>query len=893
MGWGIQWIVDKITFPSPPSSYSLTSHPDLFFIKNPSAKAAGPGIPCMMYAIPQGAPVILVHAHSNGCDIGDMRQTLQSISESLRVHVMSFEYPGYGLNVGSPNMRVIDEAANAVLNYLLKDLNINPAQIVWYGRSIGSGPATRIVHRLTKEHKVNPGGLIIQCGFANFKEVAGFLFGRWAKRFVSPLWPNEAMVKDLNCPVLIIHGRADKMIPISQAEQLWKVVQQKDQSKFHTCDCGHNDFNFQLCTLRPIYEFLVRVISTPGFPAQNFKVEIDPARRSFVRHIGPLQSRIPVYTFRRPELEEWMKALQAKKLQSVDVAAGKNMVLDASAEAPGDAKTGMKLDMTASPKGGPEAEDEAGPRLAAGKEDLGSADETGSASPKQPPAPVKDRKSKGKEAAEKKKAEVFEIPNYCELPPVTDPSEALGTSEGMLRLCAARVERYLERVQQHLNDVDGLESKPVTEIVEFVESEFWAADPLLCLWAEISLPKGEVSRFRLGPFFVNNSGEAGQDDNLPGLPSEDLLRVPLWTFSLSAAHFRYLAEWSLLHSERIMRTLPERGSSSCCAPCCCGRGSSSKSAGSRRKKADSKMQHPCRGVLSTLLAAHFVNWVEKNEEIRLLISKFAELHQRPEDAFRLHAATAAMSQPLAGGVPELAVPLAEEVSTTTPPNAVVGAQPLPQERVSYGRGLTVPKPPWHARTFADMGRDFLGDRLGSQSVLLEAALLQLWGVEDVDGMFADGKPMPAFGDCAAALETLSRPAPERSLDWVVANVLLHYDRVLRPPAADAKKGLVPVDALRPEAQTAGLAINRAMRAFVHAKQRERRELERRKLRNPPTPHKVATVAARQTEAAPDSAVLDMDPPPPATAELPKDPPEGEQQALENFSKAANDARRTL
>ena len=32
------------------------------------------------------AEVLLVHAHSNGCDIGDMRQTLQSISESLKVH---------------------------------------------------------------------------------------------------------------------------------------------------------------------------------------------------------------------------------------------------------------------------------------------------------------------------------------------------------------------------------------------------------------------------------------------------------------------------------------------------------------------------------------------------------------------------------------------------------------------------------------------------------------------------------------------------------------------------------------------------------------------------------------------------------------------------------------
>ena len=33
-------------------------------------------------------------------------------------------------------------------------------------------------------------------------EVAGHLFGRVAKQLVSPLWRNEAMVKDLRCPAL-------------------------------------------------------------------------------------------------------------------------------------------------------------------------------------------------------------------------------------------------------------------------------------------------------------------------------------------------------------------------------------------------------------------------------------------------------------------------------------------------------------------------------------------------------------------------------------------------------------------------------------------------------------------------------------------------------------------
>ncbi|CAJ1396479.1 unnamed protein product [Effrenium voratum] len=146
----------------------------------------------MLYAVRQGAPVLLVHAHSNGCDIGDMRQTLQSISESLKVHVMSFEFPGYGLHLGHASMRSIDEAAAAVLNYIVNDLKINLTQVVWYGRSIGSGPAMRAVHRISQELKQQPGGVVLQCGFANFPEVAGHLFGRVAKRLVSRLWPNEA-----------------------------------------------------------------------------------------------------------------------------------------------------------------------------------------------------------------------------------------------------------------------------------------------------------------------------------------------------------------------------------------------------------------------------------------------------------------------------------------------------------------------------------------------------------------------------------------------------------------------------------------------------------------------------------------------------------------------------
>ena len=113
-------------------------------------------------------------------------------------------------------------------------------------------------------------------------------------RGVLELFFGEAMLKDLRCPVLLIHGRNDTMIPIQQSEKLWEAVHLKELSHFHSCDCGHNDFNFRRCTLRPIYDFLLGVISSNGFPSHNFQIEIDPSRRALVRHIGALRGRIPV-----------------------------------------------------------------------------------------------------------------------------------------------------------------------------------------------------------------------------------------------------------------------------------------------------------------------------------------------------------------------------------------------------------------------------------------------------------------------------------------------------------------------------------------------------------------------------------------------------------------------
>jgi len=761
---GLQRIVEALTFPSPPCSYSLTQYPELLFIKKPSAPTAT-GIPCLLFAIPRGAPVLVVHAHSNGCDIGDTYRTMQTISESLRVHVMSFEYPGYGLLPGTASMISIDETAGAVLSFILNELHVNPRQLVWYGRSIGSGPAVRTAHNITKNLNQQPGGLIVQCGFANFKEVAGHLFGSMAKRLVNPMWPNETMMADLKCPVLLIHGRADTMIPVEHSQRLWKAVVNKKLSVFHECDCSHNDFNFQQCTLKPIYNFLLGIISAPDFPTTNFSIEVPSSCRAYVRDIGPLRSRIPIYSFQRPDLDEWIRRLQAEK----DGTATKAIEGGSDEKEKEDTKT------VPTEKGSDSTTEEPAKEPAA--------------TPAATPAKGKSKK-KGKE----KKVEQPPLPDFCAMPPIEDVDEALLDPLNMLRLCAQRVNAFLEHLQRRLNNVESLSEKLVEEVVDMVEAEWWSCDPLLSLWEEVDLPSGSRVRIRLGPFSIDNSGKKGYDPSIAGA-SEDAtgaaqrLRVPLCVFCPSSAHFRCITDWVLLNSERLERELPAGMSSQpggCCGGCA--------PFGSllRRKKVKGRQVRPTRETFCTFLAAHFVVWAEKTD-VKGAFRRFTELSRNPSECLGRARRNSELSA-IALGV----------------------ADPSPEP--SNG---SAPRPlPWTPSDFSDAARRFLKDgSSGNPGPSLLELYASLWSPHDV----VDSHQDSLLCDLGAATEMLANPGalilPRRDADWVVSSVLFHFQ------CKQVERGAND-DPCASELRSICLAVSKGMRVFVQADHRVRPERRR-------------------------------------------------------------------
>jgi len=440
------------------------------------------------------------------------------------------------------------------------------------------------------------------------------------------------------------------------------------------------------------------------------------------------------------------------------------------------------------------------------------------------------------------------IPDFCDLPPIENIEEALLDPEGMIRTCALRVSAFLERLQLQIDRIENLESKPLEEVIELVEAEFWASDPLLCCWEEIQLPHGQHVRTRIGPFFIERTGTCGYDSGLGAgrAASPDLLRVPLWIFCPSSAHFRCLAEWTLLQSPRLDKSLPavRPKSSGCCGLCgLCSKCRRKKKPRGKRGQPDPTV-HPTRGVLATSLAAHFVNWVDKTDEVRAIFSRFVEMHRDPDLVMGRSVASTLASIlasriglreefPAEEPLSQLDIDSAEGVANNVPPPSgmLSGVSPempiapeaapplmptvegealerlpsLPMQASSdssspsreespwwyadlgqlAGAGTAASsgepmRPPWPPAMFSASVRMLLRERAGAPGSNLAEFYASIWAPHLRTGM-----AVPRIGDfqaCSTAQNAVESPAPpERNTDWLAANILLHYERLARAP----------------------------------------------------------------------------------------------------------------
>jgi abhydrolase domain-containing protein 17 len=233
----------------PPSPTYL--HPSRHFWLRTSS---GSNIPAFYIERP-GAVVTLLFSHGNAEDLGMIYDWFNDLARVLRCNIMAYDYTGYGKSNGStPTEDGCYCDIEAAYHYLTNERHIVPEQIVLYGRSLGSGPSCYLAAKTASKDGRSVAGLILQSPLLSAYRVAfNFRFTMAGDKF-----PNVDYAPNIQCPVFIIHGTQDEVVPFWHGQDLFLAVQQQWRAKpFWVEGAGHNNIE---AMLRPTGTFVAKIV---------------------------------------------------------------------------------------------------------------------------------------------------------------------------------------------------------------------------------------------------------------------------------------------------------------------------------------------------------------------------------------------------------------------------------------------------------------------------------------------------------------------------------------------------------------------------------------------------------------------------------------------------------
>ncbi|MBZ5522660.1 MAG: alpha/beta hydrolase [Acidobacteriia bacterium] len=190
---------------------------------------SGLSISALYLPNPEARYTLLV-SHGNAEDLGDDRYWLEGLRQA-GFGVFAFDYEGYGTSQGKPSEQGAYEDEDAAYDYLVGVLGVRPDRLVIFGRSIGSGPAVYLASRKPAA------ALILQSPF-----VSAFRVLTHVPLLPFDRFPNYKRIGHVRCPLLVIHGTADSVIPIWHGQKLYDLAREP-KNHFWVPGADHNDLD--------------------------------------------------------------------------------------------------------------------------------------------------------------------------------------------------------------------------------------------------------------------------------------------------------------------------------------------------------------------------------------------------------------------------------------------------------------------------------------------------------------------------------------------------------------------------------------------------------------------------------------------------------------------------
>jgi len=186
--------------------------------------------------VPHPEPrAVMLFLHGNGGNISHRLDKL-SLFHELGLSVFIIDYRGYGMSTGKPSEQGTYADAEAAFQYLIKTRNLADKSVIIYGESLGAGVAAWLAGRHA------PGALILESSFTSIADIGRHYYPYLPVNLLTRIhYPILDRLKDIYCPLLVIHSPADEIIPFAHGQALYQAA---NEPKFFLEISGDHNSGF-------------------------------------------------------------------------------------------------------------------------------------------------------------------------------------------------------------------------------------------------------------------------------------------------------------------------------------------------------------------------------------------------------------------------------------------------------------------------------------------------------------------------------------------------------------------------------------------------------------------------------------------------------------------------
>jgi uncharacterized protein len=171
----------------------------------------------------------IVYFHGNAGKLENRIHKLNHFKD-IDINFLIISWRGFSGNSGKPTEQGLYKDGKSAIDWL-KKMGLAEKDIILYGESLGTGIATQIAQN--KKFA----GLILETPFTSMVDAAKNAYPYIpVGLLLKDRYENDKKIKNINIPVLIMHGEKDQIVPFKMGKKIYEMANQPKYSYFTKYD---------------------------------------------------------------------------------------------------------------------------------------------------------------------------------------------------------------------------------------------------------------------------------------------------------------------------------------------------------------------------------------------------------------------------------------------------------------------------------------------------------------------------------------------------------------------------------------------------------------------------------------------------------------------------------